>query len=361
MRFLFIAPRYHTNQHFATKALKSAGHEVVFLVHRKSPHYAYDERYPTISLVAGKQRGNDSIDEGIPSVVGLWRQIKALKPDVVVVRNPTHATGALSAIVAKLTGSTVILYDLQRMHRRASWRRIPAQLLALTLGARWITPIIGDLNLYPPAFPALRFLPFPMEPQTAPEQKQWFRGGAVNLLTVSSFEPRKNHRMFLDAITTLSETYRIQATVIGECTTAEHRREFAEIMKLKASASLDCKVHIKTNISFSDIQREYAKHDLFVLPARDELAGIALLEAMSHSLPTICSESCGLKSAVQQGENGYVFKTDDFDDLKNCMERIISDRIRLVEMGSRSYQLVISEHSPSRYVESLLAFAERRE
>ena len=110
-------------------------------------------------------------------------------------------------------------------------------------------------------------------------------------------------------------------------------------------------------MAFWDVQREYSNHDVFVLPSRDEPAGISLLEAMSHSMPVVCSESCGLKACIRPGENGYVFRTDDLDHLVECIERIISDRARLMELGARSYDLVLSEHSPERYVQSLLALA----
>ena len=103
---------------------------------------------------------------------------------------------------------------------------------------------------------------------------------------------------------------------------------------------------------------EYRLHDLFVLPARNELAGVALLEAMAHSLPVVCSDSCGLKSCIRTDENGHVFRTDDVDDLKESIERILHDRGRLVEMGTRSYEIVISEHSPAKYVERLVSIAE---
>ena len=150
----------------------------------------------------------------------------------------------------------MILYGLQPMHRRLPIRRrFPSQLFAQTLGARWITPILGDPNLYPPAFGALRYIPFAMEPQTAPEQKQWFRDGAVNLLTVSTFQPRKNLGLFLETVATLSRKYPVRATLLGECTTEEHRRVFAEIRQLQASPGLDCKVQIKTNMAFGDVQR----------------------------------------------------------------------------------------------------------
>ena len=42
----------------------------------------------------------------------------------------------------------------------------------------------------------LRYVPFVMEPQTAPERKEWFKGRAVNVLCIGKFEERKNHRLF---------------------------------------------------------------------------------------------------------------------------------------------------------------------
>ena len=197
-----------------------------------------------------------------------------------------------------------------------------------------------------------------MEPQTAPAQRQWFRDGAINVLNVGKYQKRKNHRLFLQAIASLSKKYQVRATIIGECTTEEHRREFTEVKELSDSLGIGDRVSLKYNMAFWDVQKEYAMHDVFVLPSRDEPAGISLLEAMAHSMPVLCSESCGLKACVRSGENGYVFRTDDPDNLVECIERIISDRARLMEMGARSYELVLSEHSPERYVQSLVSIAE---
>ena len=61
-------------------------------------------------------------------------------------------------------------------------------------------------------------------------------------------------------------------------------------------------------------------------PAENEPAAVSHLEAMSHSLPAICSDSNGTQCYIRPGENGYIFKTDDLEDLVECMERIISDR-----------------------------------
>ena len=263
----------------------------------------------------------------------------------------------LSVVVARLIGATVIFYDQQRLHRPAGWKRIPAQLAAQLAGAKWITPVLGSPERYPPAFVALRYVPFVMEPQTTLREKLWFRDDTINVLSIGKFQVRKNHRLFLQAVADLSERYPIRATVIGESATEDRRREFVNIEEYVQSLGLGDRVRLKTNMSYWDVQHEYSRHDLFVLPSRDEPAAVSHLEAMSHSLPVICSDSNGTQCYIRPGENGYVFRTDDLDHLVECMERIISDRARLIEMGARSYELVISEHSPTKYVETMVSIA----
>ena len=350
-----MTPCIPTNQHFAVKALLDAGHRVSFLALRRQHSEVYDALHPTVLGLRGGRWD-------LPPLTDFWKQMRKLKPDVVIARDPNTAYGLLSAVVGRLMGANVIFYSQTPVHRRLNWwetfmRSFPARVAR----ARWITPLLGSPETYPPAFGALRYVPFVMEPQTAPDQRSWFREDAINVLCIGKFEERKNHRLFLQAIAGLSERYPVRATIIGQCTTGEHRRRVSEIKEFQKSAGLGDRVRIETNMSYWDVQREYEKHDLFVLPSRDEPAAVSPLEAMAHSLPVVCSDSNGTQCYIRPGENGYVFRTDDIDDLRECMERIISDRSRLVEMGARSYELVVSEHSPARYVESLLAIAERRE
>lgn len=346
LRFLFTAPRYHTNQHFAVKALLDAGHEVSFLALRRGQSEVYDALHP---IVLGKS-----------FVFRLWCQMRSLKPDVVIVRNPTHsAYGLLSVITAKMVGASVIFYNQSPLHRPLKWWKRRLVRLFPTWAARikWMTPVLGSPDQHPPAFETLRYVPFVMEPQTAPEQKRWFQGGTVNILCIGKFQRRKNHRLFLQAVAHLSKGYRMRATIIGECTTVEHQHILTELREYRADLGLNDRVCFRINLPFADVQREYPRHDLFVLPSRDEQAAVSILEAMAHTLPVICSDSNGTKCYIRPGENGFVFRTDDINDLVKCMERIISDRNRLAEMGARSYQLVVSEHAPEKYVRTILAIA----
>ena len=48
MRFVFTAPRFHTNQRYAFKALLDAGHEITALVLRRGQSEAYDVLEPRV-------------------------------------------------------------------------------------------------------------------------------------------------------------------------------------------------------------------------------------------------------------------------------------------------------------------------
>ena len=355
MHFVFTAPRYHTNQHFAVKALLDAGHQVTFLALGRGQSEVYDSLEPTVLPNSGVMR---ALGISAPSPFTLWGTLNRLDPDVVIVRDPNTPYGLLSVILSRLRRLNVVLYSQTPMHRSLSWRqRFIRSFPAWLSGAKWITPVLGSPDVHPPAFSALRYVPFVVEPQAAPSQRRWFLDGTINLLCVGKFEERKNQRMFLHAIAAVSEENSIRATLVGECTTVEHRRELSGLQDLRKSLGLCGRVNFKTNLPYWDAQAEYTKHDLFVLPSRDEPAAVSPLEAMSHSLPVICSDSNGTRCYIRPGENGYIFKTDDLDDLVACMERIICDRERLKQMGARSYELVLTEHSPAKYVETMVSIA----
>ena len=358
MHFVFTAPRYHTNQRFAVKALLDAGHQVSFVALRRQHSEVYDELEP---IVLGEIRFAPWLPGGgrfCPPPYAFWRLMRRLKPDVVVARDPYSVYWLLAVVSARLNGAKVVFYSQYRMHRHLSrWKALVNSLTAALARAEWITPVLGCPSRYPPAFGALAYVPFVMEPQTPPERKRWFRCGAVNIITVGKFYRRKNHTLFLEAVAGLSKRYPVRATIIGECTTEENRRELARVRMIQAALGLKDSVRIRVNLSYHEVQREYAAHDLFVLPSSDEPAAVSHLEAMAHSLPVICSDSNGTRCYIRHGENGYVFKTGDLRDLENYMERMVANRKRLVGMGRTSHELVISEHTPRKCVEAMLAIA----
>jgi glycosyltransferase involved in cell wall biosynthesis len=377
MHFLYTGPRYHTNQHFPVKALLDAGHDVSFLALTCGQSEEYSALTPTVLgfsplydmylRVIGLCRGKDLVGtppeggsrvNGMPPIVKFWREVRRRRPSVVIIRDPFKPYGRLAIAVAALTGTRSILYTQQPMHgpRGFRRRRKPLTLLIIrTAKSPWMTPVLGLADRYAAA-KRCHYVPFVIEPQTHPRDKAWFKDDAFNILAIGKFQSRKNHRMFLDVIKLLSTRYPIRATIIGECSTSDHQSELENIKQHGHRLGIASRVEFKVNLSFSEVQSQIQQHDVFVLASRNDQVGVSLLEAMSHSLPVICSDSSGAQSYVRPGENGFVFRTDDTDHLSVCLDQILGDRDQLIQMGTRSYRLIETEHQPKRYVEALVAW-----
>ena len=379
MHFLYTAPRYHTNQHFAVKALLDAGHEVSFFALTRGQSEEYDALTPTVlgfsptyeTVLHGIERCKrlvgltpdvESLTKKIPPVREFWNEMRRRRPFVMIIRDPLTTYGRLSVLAAKILGVRLILYTQMPKHhplkrKLKRWRKILTSIILWATRAEWITPVLGAPDRYR-SVDSWHYVPFVMEPQTSPQEKSWFIGDEIHILAVGKFQLRKNHRLFLQVIHRLSKRYSIRSTIIGECGTPDQKRELEDLKQYSESLKLNDKVEFKVNLSFSEVQEQYRRHDLFVLASRREPAAISPLEAMAHSLPVVCSDSNGTKCYIRPGENGFVFHTDDPCDLEACMDRILKNRAELVKMGNRSYELVVAEHAPKRYVDALVSIAE---
>lgn len=370
MQFVYTAPRYHTNQHFVVKALQESGHSVSFLVLRRGHTETYEALQPCVlgysrifSMLQGLfgkiLRIRLETSSGMPPIVTFWREMRRLRPSVVVVRDPFSAYGLLSMIVTKLLRGRLLLYIQTPMNRNLTWwKRFLLKVTSTLTGAKWMTPVRGPAAPDDPKSVILNYVPFVIPQQTHPDDKQWFDEGAVNILTVGKYEYRKNHRLLLEAIHRLSQRYRIRATFVGECADPDSYRYLEQVKLHCEQLGLEDIVEFESNLSFSDLQRQYSRSDVFVLPSRDELAAVSPLEAMAHSLPVVCSDTNGTECYIRPGQNGYVFRTDDLDDLEACLVEIVGDRGKLVQMGRRSHELIASDHAPNRYVDAVMTLTD---
>lgn len=93
---------------------------------------------------------------------------------------------------------------------------------------------------------------------------------------------------------------------------------------LKAQAEklgLGDRVRFTGLISDEELRDVYLHADLFVMPGTAELQSLVTLEAMSASTPVVLANAMALPHLVEDGVNGYLFKPNDSDDLK---EKIVS-------------------------------------
>ena len=98
---------------------------------------------------------------------------------------------------------------------------------------------------------------------------------------------------------------------------------------------------------FTDEPLEQLKDsDIFIFPSKYEGFGLALAEAMSLGLPTLGFASCsGVNELIKHNENGFLVQ--DVEDLKNYLEKLMSDSKLRSELG-KSAHLEMVKYSPEK-------------
>lgn len=75
----------------------------------------------------------------------------------------------------------------------------------------------------------------------------------------------------------------------------------------------------------NDIEKILCFSDLFILPSEKESFGLAALEAMSHSVPIISTNTGGLPEVNIHGESGYLSDVGDVEDMAHNALKILKD------------------------------------
>ena len=95
----------------------------------------------------------------------------------------------------------------------------------------------------------------------------------------------------------------------------------------------------------------------YILPSHFEPWGVSVHEMATAGFPLLLSEAIGAKeSYLRDGENGYIFKTGDPEDLAKAMERFVNLSIdERKRMSSISRELA-GNNSPEKWAVSILGF-----
>lgn len=78
-------------------------------------------------------------------------------------------------------------------------------------------------------------------------------------------------------------------------------------------------------IADEEVINFYSAADVVVLPYRRIYQSGVLLMAMSYGIPALASDLDAMKEVVNDGENGYLFKSEDKVDLANVLRHVLSD------------------------------------
>lgn len=373
LRIAFTAPRYHTNQVNAVRALQDRGCEVGYFVLYEGPTEDHTLLEPVVlgdglgfrmAQTYLRRRGRLLPEHersfrhrwGYPPIARFWRELAHFDPDVVVVRRDGFPFFALPLVFARLQSARIVIYTLGPKYVLASRRkRFLGRLLTAVFHCEWITHVEGDSGLQEPWNSHVHYVPLPIAAASGCTTRVRDRHSPLQVLCIGKFEERKNLDLMVDVFRAVAAESSAHLTIVGECSSVGHERYLKSLQGQVDRLGVAELVTVLMNVPFRRMEEIYRQHDVFVLPSRDEPLGVVILEAMSYGLPVICSDTAGVQWCIEQGGNGYVFRSDDAEDLALALRRILQSPGGIERMGRRSLELVASRHSSERYYETLMA------
>lgn len=97
--------------------------------------------------------------------------------------------------------------------------------------------------------------------------------------------------------------------------------------------------------SDAELREAYIKADLFCMPGTAELQSLVTLEAMSASTPVVLADAMALPHLVNDGENGYLFRPNDSNDLAAKITQVLSLPAEDRAMMGKASRSMVEPHS----------------
>ncbi|MCI9429521.1 MAG: glycosyltransferase family 4 protein [Lachnospiraceae bacterium] len=374
-RVLYVAPRYHTNQVPIVKGWLSNGHKVCFVSHyaRRGEDYkclnpvvlGYSKifhlifnLYKIFCNILKRKRGSNlyefQLKLGFPPIGRASKIVEEFQPNFVILRERALYNIPFYKVCKKKNIPCILYNQSPLWDRPGRDSGLLRKSLLRFFPKRRITPVLGNPKSEAEKTENAFYLPFVMEPYVSWEEKKHFQKNQVRIISVGRYEPRKQMFLLLEVVKDLLAEYSLHLTFAGEVISDEQEIYYNCLLQKVKEYNLEKDIVLLRNLSREQMFAIYRESDLFVLPSTKERASVSQLEAMSCSMPVICSDTNGSACYVKSGINGYLFRDLDKDDLYEKLVCMIKNRKKLEEMGKNSYQLVLDEYQFKNYFDKLM-------
>lgn len=150
---------------------------------------------------------------------------------------------------------------------------------------------------------------------------------AHRLVFVGRLTTEKQIDVILRAIAQLDPALDVHFDVIGN---GDQRRNLEQ---LTAELGLSDRVQFHGHTTDEELRSFLSCASLFVIASIAELQSIATMEAMASGLPIVAADAVALPHLVHDGENGYLFRPGDVDDLTAKLTTVLTqspeERLRM--------------------------------
>lgn len=379
MKFLFVAPRFHTNQYPISRDLILDGHEVYYLVQSIgiSEDHTYVQPRQMKSSVLSKiiskflkklydkhEYESKMINHFIPSFFWMRKNIKDISPDVVILRDRIPSSLEANFACKTLGIKTVILYNQTGLYANKNKKDsfLKKIICSLFPRVRMTISYINDINEMKHHKSDLYikdheyFIPYVGTPNTAAQDRKYFKDGLLNVLDVGKYRPYKNHYVLVDAVKLLhneGKLDKIRFTILGQAASDIENKYFYDLKKYIEDNGLTALITLRKNIPYSEMESLYLDNDVFVLTSLVELASVSILETMSNALVPVSTSCNGTACYIKEGKTGFIFQTNDPKSLADTISYLSDNRDMIPEWGHNGYQDIKENYMFDNYKKAL--------
>ena len=172
-----------------------------------------------------------------------------------------------------------------------------------------------------------------------------FAADALVVGVVAHLTAKKGHRWFLEAVVPLLEHYpTLQILFLGEGPELENLRAQVETLGIAQ--------RVVFGGYYPDVAPAMGAIDILVLPALSkEGFGRVLVEAGAMGKPVVGTDVGGIGEVIVSGENGFVVKAANHEQLQLSLEALIEDADLRARMGGAGRARALEEFSENHMVE----------
>lgn len=156
----------------------------------------------------------------------------------------------------------------------------------------------------------------------------------VRITFVGRLAKPKRPELLLETVDHLKTSLRdtMEVTIIGDGPQKTALQDYIQVKQLE-------RIHLTGTLSREEVYARLQDSDIFVFLSDWEGFPMAILEAMSYSLPIIASDVGGINEMVLPQVNGILLSKNSIDELTTSIETLLTDTKKRQKMGKRSYQM----------------------
>ncbi|MGE9909505.1 glycosyltransferase family 4 protein [Limosilactobacillus reuteri] len=171
--------------------------------------------------------------------------------------------------------------------------------------------------------------------------------GHKNILFVGSISKRKNVEFIIEAFIDYKiknrQDRKTQLILIGKGS-----NRYKQYCKNLIPQELQESVLWVESLRNSQLKFVYQKTDLFLLPSKQEIFGMVLLEAMYFSVPVIASHTAGADMLIKTLTNGIIMDNYDYTLWSEQIKQLLNNTNLAKSMGENAHKTVSNEFNWNR-------------